>query len=195
MEVTGIILAGGKSSRMGHDKGLLELGGRKLAEIAAGNLSHICSDIIISANDPAYQQFGYRVIPDIHTGIGPIGGLYSALSASKTSLNLVLSVDLPFVNKGLLEYLVSRVEDYQAAVPVSGNNYYEPLCAVYDRSVLSVIEKCIEDQEYKMQRFLDKVYLNKIVISDNLPFFTPHQFLNLNTTDDFSAAAGLTDLG
>ena len=189
MEVTGIILAGGKSSRMGQDKGLLDLGGRKLVEIAAANLSQICSGIIISSNNSVYQQFGYRVIPDVHKDIGPMGGLFSALSASKTRFNIVLSVDLPFVNKALLEYLLGKAEGYEAVVPVSGKGFYEPLCAVYNCSVLPVIERCIGNREYKMHHFLDKLNLNKILISDSLPFYTPQLFTNINTASDLSAAA------
>jgi molybdenum cofactor guanylyltransferase len=191
MEVTGIILAGGKSSRMGQDKGLIELGGKKLVEIAVNNLTQVCAEIIISANSSVYEQFGYRVVPDVHQDIGPMGGLYSALSASKARLNIALSVDLPFVNRELLEYLRGKAEGYEAVAPVSATGFYEPLCAVYDRSVLPVIEKCIENREYKMQYFLDKVHLNKILISDSLPFFTPQLFTNLNTAGDLSAAARL----
>jgi len=189
MEVTGIILAGGKSSRMGQDKGLLNLGGRKLVEIAAANLSQVCSGIIISANNSVYQQFGYRVIPDLHKDTGPIGGLYSALSGSKTRFNIALSADLPFVNRELLEYLLGKAEGYEAVAPVSEKGFYEPLCAVYDRSVLPVIDKCIGNREYKMQHFLDKVNLNKILISDSLPFYTPLLFTNINTASDLSLAA------
>jgi len=191
MQVTGIILAGGKSSRMGMDKGLLELGGRKLVEIAVTTLTHVCSEIIISANSPVYQQFGYPVVSDVHKDIGPMGGLYSALSASKTHLNIALSVDLPFVSKELLGYLLGQAEGYEAVVPVSATGFYEPLCAVYDRSLLPAFEKCIENREYKLQHFLEKVHVNKILISNNLPFFTPYLFTNLNTTGDLSAAARL----
>lgn len=191
MEVTGIILAGGNSSRMGQDKGMLALGGRKLVEIAAANLSPLCSEILISTNNPVYQQFGYRVITDVHKDTGPMGGLHSALSAVKTRFIVALSVDMPFVSRELLEYLLGKAEGYEAVVPVSGTGFYEPLCAVYNRSLLPVIEMCIENREYKMQHFLDKVNLNKILISDNLPFYTPQLFTNLNTASDLSAAARL----
>lgn len=194
MDITGIIMAGGKSSRLGQDKGLLQIGDKKLVEIATGLLSEVCTEVMISAGNPAYREFGCRVIPDIYTGIGPMGGLYSALSASRSQINVVLSVDIPFVNKGLIAHLISRLQDYQAVVPHTGPGRLEPLCAVYHSSVLPVIRKCIENENYKLQHFIEMVKVNKTVISDDLPFYTPHLFLNINTPGDYSKAIKLIDL-
>lgn len=194
MDVTGIIMAGGKSSRLGQDKGLLQIGDKKLVEIATGLLSEVCNEVMISAGNPAYREFGFRVIPDIYAGIGPMGGLYSALLASNSPANVVLSVDIPFVNKELVGYLINRLEGYEAVVPLTGPGCFEPLCAVYSRSVLPVIRKCIENENYKLQHFIEMVKVNKTVISDDLPFYTPHLFLNINTPGDYLKAIKLLDL-
>lgn len=195
MEVTGIILAGGKSSRIGQDKGLLQLGGKTLAEIAIGHLSAVCSEVIISANSPDYQKFGLHIVADIFTDIGPISGLFSAISASKTEVNLILSVDLPFVNAQLLEFLISNIPGYQAVVPSSGVDRLEPLCACYDVSVLPFIEKSIEDRSFKLQHFLGNIRMKPVLMDERLPFWHPHLFDNINSMEDIERARKLAGSG
>ena len=117
MDTTGIILAGGKSSRMGADKGLLELGGKPLITYAFQALSGLCTTILISSSSEAYHSFGYQVIEDVFPGIGPMGGIYSALGKSKTEKNLILSCDLPFASKELMSYILQNSDVHQVAVP------------------------------------------------------------------------------
>jgi molybdenum cofactor guanylyltransferase len=188
MAVTGIILAGGKSSRMGKDKGLLELGGKMLAEIAIGNLSLLCSRILISSNSEDYTRFGLEVVADKIPDIGPMGGIYSSLLQSHTELNLVLSVDLPFINEGLLRYLLEQSEDVQAAVPWSGEEHFEPLCACYNHSVVPLMEEFIGSGNYKLPDLFSKIKLNRLIISDELPFFNSSLFKNINTPSDLESA-------
>jgi molybdenum cofactor guanylyltransferase len=191
MSITGIILAGGKSSRIGSDKGLLELNGRKLVEIAIGNLSKLCGRILISANSEAYSHLGYEVIPDSYRDIGPMGGIYSTLSKSTTEYNLVLSVDLPFVNFGLLQYLTEKVLGYDAAVPWSGNEHYEPLCACYNRSILPRMEEYIGKGNFKLPDLFSVIRLNPLIIDEQLLFFESSLFFNLNTMDDLASAKNM----
>ncbi|HOW31375.1 MAG TPA: molybdenum cofactor guanylyltransferase [Bacteroidales bacterium] len=192
MDVTGIILAGGKSSRMGEDKGLLVLGEKTLAEIAIGHLSGICSELVISTNNPDYRQFGLQLIADQYKGIGPLGGLHTALSVTKTALNLVLSVDLPFVNAGALEYLLSLMHGHQAAVPLSAPGCFEPLCASYHVSVLPQIESAIQQGDFKMQHLLEKVKTRYIQFSESHPFRHPDMFFNINSPGDLKKAQKLS---
>jgi len=191
MPITGIILSGGKSSRIGQDKGFLELGGKKLIEIAVSNLSKVCSRILISSNSEAYGHFGIEVVPDLITEIGPMGGLYSSLKRSRTDLNLVLSVDLPFVNKGLLLFLIEQARNVQAAVPWSGGEHYEPLCACYNISILPVIEDFIERKNYKLPDLFKVIELKPLIIDDQLSFFHPAIFHNINTFSDFESAENM----
>ena len=106
MRITGVILAGGKSSRMGTDKGLLELNGKPLIQYAIDTLKSIGLEIIIISNNSDYEQFGFPVYPDIIPDKGPIGGVYTALSYSSTEKNLIVSCDTPFLSKKLLNYLI-----------------------------------------------------------------------------------------
>jgi molybdenum cofactor guanylyltransferase len=191
MKVTGIILAGGKSSRMGSDKGLLEIAGKKLIEIAIANLSELCSRILISSNSDLYNSFELEVVPDTLPGIGPMGGIYSALKRSSTDKNLVLSVDLPFVNEGLLNHLVSGSANFQVAVPWSGGEYFEPLCACYDLSVLPLMEQFIQSGNFKLPDLFRQVTINPLVISEQCDFFHSSLFFNINTKTDLLSARNL----
>jgi len=170
MEVTGIILAGGKSSRMGTDKGLQLLCGKPLIGYAIEALSGICSNILISSSSDAYHSFGYQVVADEFPGIGPMGGIYSALRQSKTEKNLVLSCDLPFVTTELLDFILKISDGYEVAVPWEGNRHYEPLCGFYRLSILEKLSNYIIKGNYKLPDLFDEIRINKLVINNELGF-------------------------
>ena len=106
MAYTGILLAGGSSSRMGTDKGMVEFQGKKLAEYALDLLSRFCDEIIISTGNPEYAGFGFRIIPDQLPGKGPLSGLAATLPLSSNEWNLVLGCDMPYTNSALFEFLL-----------------------------------------------------------------------------------------
>jgi molybdopterin-guanine dinucleotide biosynthesis protein A len=191
MEVTGIILAGGKSSRMGTDKGLQELCGKPLISYSIKALSEICSTIIISTSSDAYQSFGYKTVADEIPGIGPMGGIYSALKQSKTEKNLVLSCDLPFVSVELLSYILKSSEGYKVTVPWQGNQHYEPLCGFYHLSILDQISIYIQNNNYKLPDLFNEITINQLVINNELDFYTEELFLNVNSKHDLATAENL----
>jgi len=188
MLITGIILAGGKSSRMGRDKGFVKLGNENLIDIAIRNLSIVCSEVVISANHPDYENFGLKVVRDQYESIGPMGGLYSAIHQSSTPLNLVLSVDLPFVNTALLNYLVSNAQNIDVVVPVTVEGRCQPLCAVYNRSLLPVLEDMIIRKDFTIRNLFTRCNVSRIAIAEDLPFFRPELFMNINTLSDLEQA-------
>ena len=191
MEVTGIILAGVKSSRMGADKGLQELCGKPLISYAIQVLTVLCDKIIISSSSKAYEIFGFEVIADEFTGIGPMGGIYSALRQSKTEKNLVLSCDLPFVSADLLSFILNSANGFEVAVPYEGNRHYEPLCAFYRRSILQKMAEYIRNGNYKLPDLFDEIKINKLIIDKNLDFYNKDLFLNVNSKHDLEAAEKL----
>lgn len=188
MEVTGIILAGGKSSRMGMDKGLQMLCGKPLIQYSIQVLSEYCSSIIISTSSDAYQSFGYITVADEISGIGPMGGLYSTLKHSKTEKNLVLSCDLPFVSKELLSFILKNSNNYQVAVPWEGNQHYEPLCGFYHLSALDPMNNFIQKNNYKLPDLFEEISINRLVINKELDFYTDSLFMNVNSKDDLAKA-------
>ena len=191
MNVTGIILAGGKSSRMGAEKGLQQLCGKPLIHYAIEALSGLCNTIIISSSSDAYHSLGYRVVADVIPGIGPMGGIYSTLQQSKTEENLVLSCDLPFVSEELMSYILENSTGYKVAVPWLGDQHYEPLCGFYHLSILDQINAFIENNNYKLPDIFDEIRINRLVINSELNFYQENLFLNVNSKHDLTLAENL----
>jgi molybdopterin-guanine dinucleotide biosynthesis protein A len=191
MDVTGIILAGGKSSRMGTDKGWQALCGKPLIQYAIEALSGLCSSIIISASSTSYQSLGFRVVADVFPAIGPMGGIYSALKQSETENNLVLSCDLPFVPEELLSYILKQAKGYQVAVPWQGNQHYEPLCGFYHLSVLDQMNAFIQKGNFKLPDLFEEISINRLVFNNNLDFYMDNIFLNVNSKHDLAIAQKL----
>ena len=118
MKIQGIVLAGGKSSRMGQEKGLVKFRGKPLVEYAVEALSGICDSVVISTANPGYAYMGLTLIEDEIPDCGPLGGIYSCMKQEKADLFLVLSCDLPFVTPDLLSHLVEQYLGWDAVVPM-----------------------------------------------------------------------------
>lgn len=187
-KITGIVLAGGKSRRMGTEKGLLKLGGKHLIEYAIEILEKVCGRILISENSDTYDFLGYPVIADIVPNSGPMGGIYSGLMNSETDLNLVLSCDMPFISEELLNYLINNSEGFDVAVPWLGEERFEPMCALYHKNTIPVFEQFIQSNNYKIQDVYRKLKTNKLLISAELKFYKPFLFDNLNSKQDLEQA-------
>jgi len=185
-EITGIILSGGKSSRLGEEKGLAEFNGKLLIQHAIDILKPVCDTIIVSANKQldGYAAFGYEVVEDQIKDIGPMGGLMACLEQSDTRYNFVISCDTPFIPSDLFPFLLESIENFQVAVPVHHDNYIEPLCAVYATNVIWQLQHCIESGNYKLTDFIAKVNAKKVAINDQLPFYHEEMFVNMNTRKD-----------
>lgn len=170
---------------MGKDKGLCSFREKSLVMYAIEVLQPVCGRIIISANNVAgYHAFGYEVIPDEVSDIGPMGGLYSCLKQSTSTHNLVLSCDTPFVNTQLFTYLLQHLGDYMAVVPRHGEGFIEPLAAYYSIDILTEIEQAIERGAYKLMSLLQTVKVREVLVNQRQAFFSGQLFHNLNTPDD-----------
>lgn len=183
MKLTGIILSGGKSSRIGQEKGASILNGKPLIEYPVSVLSQICEHIIISANTGDYDYLGNPVITDEVTGVGPIGGIYSCLKASNTDDNIILSCDMPLIPSILLQYIFSEKVGYDAVVPIF-NKFPEPLCAYYNKSIVNELAKSIQDQNYKLQEFFKRINVKFLKIDSSLHFYNDNLFTNINSQED-----------
>ena len=185
-EITGIILSGGKSSRLGVEKGLADFNGKPLIQYAIDTLQAVCDKIIISANNQLddYTAFGYEVVEDQVKDIGPMGGLMACLERSDTRYNFVISCDTPFVPSDLFPFLLESIENFQVAAPVHHDNYVEPLCAVYATNVIWQLQHCIKNRNYKLTDFIAEVKAKKLTINDQLPFYHEEMFVNMNTRKD-----------
>jgi molybdopterin-guanine dinucleotide biosynthesis protein A len=194
-EVTGIILAGGRSSRMGKDKGLCTFRDKPLVAYAIEILKPLCGTLMISANHypEKYAAFQLPVVPDEVSGIGPMGGIHACLKKSKTQHNLVLSCDTPFVNSEIFNLLLQKAEKKAQVVCPSHETFLiEPLSAYYNTNVLGDMEAAIAENEYKMMRFFQRVRFETVPIDNRWPFFNDYLFLNLNTPEELQKAEELT---
>lgn len=144
------ILAGGRSTRMGRDKALLELAGRPLIAHAIGLLRSIGFEPKIAGNRPDLSQFA-SCTPDNYPDCGPLGGIEAALAASDTRLNLFLPVDLPLLPRAFLRWMVERTGYTQASATIPcvlGRP--QPLCAVYNKDLLSGLQAVLQAGNYKV---------------------------------------------
>ena len=181
--VSGIILAGGKSRRMGTEKGLIRYKGKPMIEYAVDALSPHCDQILISANSSVYNYLGYQVVEDEIPDAGPMGGIYSCLRQSKNDVNFILSCDMPLISDYAISQILASIEGFDIAVPWHGKNYYEPLCAVYRKGLITKFEKSINNGNYKILDFIKEVNANKIDIEKENSLH-PDLFFNANSKND-----------
>ena len=150
MKITGFILAGGKSSRMGEDKGLIFFKGKAMVEHTITTLEKFAIPIVIIANNNAYGQFGLPVFSDLIKDKGPAGGIYTALTKSNTETNIILSCDSPFVTEQLINQLIKAHKGHQVTFP-RYNNKTHPLIGIYNKSIVEIYKSNIEKGMLKLK--------------------------------------------
>jgi molybdopterin-guanine dinucleotide biosynthesis protein A len=178
----GFVVAGGRSSRMGRDKALLPYGESTLLEHAIAQTRRVTDDVAILAGPVRrYEDFGPPVVEDVVCGVGPLGGLYSALltaSADGRERIFWLAVDLPFVPAEFLSRLVSELDQADVAMARTERGL-EPLCAAFrTEPTLARVRKALLDGELKLTAAFDGLLLQSIDA-------TPAVFLNVNTFGDY----------
>jgi molybdenum cofactor guanylyltransferase len=182
--MTGIVLSGGRSSRMGKEKGLCLFQGKPLIEYSIELLKQFCETIIISTNNNDYDYLGYLIVRDTITGIGPAGGIFSCLQASRSDENFILSCDTPMISIELIRFILSYdKKNSDALIPVY-NGFPEPLCALYRKNCLSAFGESINDGQYKIQEILKKVNVNFVELNLLDGIIHPLKFTNVNTPED-----------
>lgn len=185
-QLTGIVLSGGKSSRMGKEKGLIDFQGKPLISYAIDALKPLVQNIIIGANNQLdeYKKLGYPIVEDEIKNIGPLGGVFSTLRSSHTKYNIILSCDMPFVNTALLEYINKHKKGFDVVVAAHNTDKIEPLCGVYAKSIIPVIENTVEDGNYKLRDIFKNVRFEALDINPSLPFYSNRLFYNINKPAD-----------
>jgi molybdopterin-guanine dinucleotide biosynthesis protein A len=188
-QVTGFVLAGGKSTRMGQDKAALTLNGRTLLEHALAAVRQVCRDVAILGR---YERYGALApaYEDIYPGCGPLGGIHAALSNSQTQFNLVIGVDTPFLAPEFLSYLAERaVASGMVVTTPEIDDYTQPLCTVYSLDFLPIAERAIKAGNYKIVPLFPRHQTLVIKESELRRFaFGAEMFENLNTPDDMERA-------
>jgi molybdenum cofactor guanylyltransferase len=184
-KITGIVLAGGRSSRMGEDKSLMKLNGKSLVEYSIDALKPLCSKVIISSNNPNCEFTGCEVWPDELTDQAPIIGIYSCLKRSETELNIILSCDMPLISTSMIGFLVAKSSDYAITVPMHENGQIEPLCGIYKKSSLGILKEFIDNKNFRLNECIRSASHQFIAVDAQIQCNSPNIFLNINTPADF----------
>ncbi|MGB0035822.1 MAG: molybdenum cofactor guanylyltransferase [Candidatus Acidiferrales bacterium] len=194
-QVAGFVLAGGESSRMGRDKGLLELDGVPLAVRAAKLAESVTGAPATIIGGAAYESFGLRVIGDDWPGLGPLGGIATALRASETPWNLVAACDLPYLTKEWLEFLIGRAlaSHADALLPMNERGA-EPLCAMYRKRCEPMIRAALERGTRKVTDGLAGLRVESIEPAEWKVFDSEGLlFKNMNSPADYEEAKARLD--
>lgn len=192
-DITGVVLAGGQSRRMGFNKAEAEMHGESMLIRMIDKLKMITPAIVVSSGTVTYPSIPWPQIFDEYPQCGPLGGIYSVLKVSTTSLNLVVSCDIPLVSTSLLRYIVDSAikSDSLITVPIDHQGQLQMMCAVYRKEVLPYLEKQLETQTFKMKALSDLVSVKYITIDREHPLFHEHAFMNVNKPSSLDEARKL----
>ena len=192
--VTAIILAGGKSSRMGPDKNksMLRLNGKYLIDIVISKLKCVVGDNIIIVGPPERYLSYKQVVPDLFSQKGPLVGIYSGLKASSSQYNLVMGCDMPFLEVKLLRYMTKNINSNDIVIPHYGDGYIEPLCAIYSKRCLETIERNLAEHIFSVRAIFPHLKV-KFIEDEEINKFDPkfYSFFNVNFKHDFRKAEEL----
>lgn len=145
--VSGIVLAGGNSRRMGRDKRFVESGGTSFLEIAVNRMSKVTDEVIVVTAIPEeFRLEGVKFVSDIEAGRGPMMGIYTGLTTMSSERAVVNPVDVPNLTEDLLRRMIERSEGFDIVMPERGGKL-EPLVAVYSKNVIPVMRGLLKDGE------------------------------------------------
>ena len=188
-ELAVVIQAGGESSRMGEDKGLLLFEGEHLVEFIHNQMLQLRSPVIMISNSPEqYRGFGVPVFSDILPGIGALGGLITALTYSPLDSCLLLACDMPFIEPRLIDALLKKSKGADVVIPIF-NGRPEPFRAIYRRTCIDPISEMIRQGKRRMISFFEHVsvvYIDEEIVKRLDP--AGRSFININTIEDLERA-------
>ena len=179
MKISVGILAGGESSRMGQDKALIRIGNERIIDRISGEFEDSFEVIVSAAKTGMYEELGLPVVYDEHKGIGPIEGIRQVLNAANEEYVFICAADMPNIKKELAEYLADYISsDYECYV-IADEDHIQPLCAIYSKAVLPVIEELIESGRYRLREIFSRVRTKYITLEHTC--FDRKTVKNVNT--------------
>ena len=197
LPVTGVILAGGKSRRMGENKALMQLGDDSLIGHVIHRMRLITDELLLITNSPTeYRHLGVSMHGDILPGTGALGGIYTGLTHASHDAVLCVACDSPFLELKLLTYLVSVLGEYDAVMPETFTYHddttqttLQTLCAAYSKRCLSIIELMLRESELRVHALQERAHI-KCISPEIWQAFDPDgmSFFNINTPEDFERA-------
>lgn len=184
-EVTGIVLAGGKSKRFGKDKAFLNIKGTPLINRVISVMKQVFQKVILIANEPdKYLKIGLPVFSDVIKDLGPIGGILTGILHMQTKAGFFVACDMPFLNPALIRYMVEIKNGFDVVIPKIGKNI-EPLHAIYTKRCIPYIRRCIANKKYSIRSFFPYVSI-RYVEKEEIVMYDPEiKFLiNINQPTD-----------
>ena len=190
-DVCAVILAGGKSRRMGFNKALLDVQGQPLIRVVAEQVRDLTDLVFISSNEPTIYDFlGLQVVPDIFHAQGPLAGLHASMVSCSRSLFLLLACDLPNLHEALLHRLIQHADSSDAVIPRTEDGHAHPLCAVYRRTCFARVDENLRLGINRMTALFLDPSLKVKWLSPTEGCFTDSDLHNLNVPDDLAPYEG-----
>ena len=202
--VTGVILAGGKSIRMGENKAFLHLGENTIIGHIIGCLQPIVDEILLITNSPdEFAHLNIRMYSDIVPNTGALGGIHTGLTYASHDTVLCVGCDSPFLNSDLLKHLLSVLGDHDAVIPYTTNIQtcekinqkedtsfiYQTLCAIYSKRCLPIIEEMFDESDYRVHALRERIDGLMLSPKEWKPYDPKgFSFININTPDDYIKA-------
>jgi len=178
--ITGLILAGGKSSRIGSDKGFLLLNNKPFIQHIIDALQPLVNDIIIISNNADYNIFNLKRVTDLIENAGPLAGIYTGLYHSNTKNNLVLSCDVPLINTEILKKLTNNIDENVDIIQLESKGKTMPLIALYKKHCRSKFLELLQQDEKRLRFAVKQCKVKTIVLNKELEKFTA----NVNTLNN-----------
>jgi molybdenum cofactor guanylyltransferase len=194
--VTAIVLAGGKSSRLGRDKALEKIGGKYLIERVIDSLAQFGDDIIVVTAAPCQlSNLNVEKVLDTYPRAGAKVGLCTGLNASLSFYSLVVACDMPFLNIDLLRYLLDSAPGFDAVIPRIGDKI-EPLHAVYSKNCTPVLEEQINRGKLKISDLFSEINVRYVEVGEIERYDLQHLSLfNINSEADLKRAKAIIEKG
>ena len=196
-DITGIILSGGKSTRMGENKSLMKIGNKTIIEHVKDLMQSLFSKVILITNDPdEYDFLNFEMYGDIYYRMGPLAGIHSGLAHSSNDKSFIISCDIPLMIPEMIKYLA----DYKTNKPVTiakADGFIQQLCGLYHKSCLQVAENILsfnknEEERNEVQKKrgckvlgLIDIVGAEIIEAESLPFYKKDMFFNMNRRADY----------
>ncbi|MBV6421410.1 MAG: putative molybdenum cofactor guanylyltransferase [Ignavibacteriaceae bacterium] len=203
-DITGIILAGGKSKRMGLNKSFLKVGEVTMIERTTELMKSLFDRVILITNTPdEYKFLGIEMFEDIYKNVGPLAGIHSGLAHSITDKNFIISCDIPFVNKGVIEFIINYKTNKSITI-TKADGFVQQLCGLYSKQDLQEIVELVEDDNLEINNFqkcgckvlqlVQKLDAEIIDIANEYDGYEEGMFLNMNKPEDFELVRGRMNL-
>ncbi|MCB0730197.1 MAG: molybdenum cofactor guanylyltransferase [Ignavibacteriae bacterium] len=196
-DITGIILAGGKSTRMGENKALLEINGITVIEHIKNLMTPIFNKLILITNTPdEYKFLGLQIFTDIYEQKGPLTGIHSGLVNSETDDNFIISCDIPLLNKSIIKFICEYKTEHPITV-CKADGFIQQLAGKYSKSLITSAEEILKSNENETRDVNQKkrkcsvlTILDKcgaeIINAEELIIYKQHMFFNMNRPEDYN---------